>query len=77
MIKKLLKILDHKHKIHCLLLLLAFLPVTILETIGISSIPAFVVLISQPENLSLYISNVEIKAFLSNSTLLKEQFMVQ
>ena len=69
MIKKLLKILDHKHKIHYLILLLLFLPVTLLETVGIGSIPAFVLLISQPENLSSYISNNEIVFFVSNLTL--------
>lgn len=69
MIKKLLKILDHKHKIQYSILLLSFLPVTLLETVGIGSIPAFVLLISQPENLGSYISNSEIVFFLSNLTL--------
>lgn len=69
MIKKLLKIIDNKYKLHYFILFLAFFPVTFLETIGISSIPVFVILISQPENLNSYMSSKELISFLSNLTL--------
>ena len=69
MIKKLLKIIDNKYKVHYFILFLAFFPVTFLETIGIGSIPAFVLLISQPDNLNSYISSKELISFLSNLTL--------
>ena len=66
MIKKILKILDQKHKYYCLILLLIFLPVTFIETIGISSIPAFVLIITQPDELGSYISNLEITNLILN-----------
>lgn len=69
MIKKILKILDQKHKYYCLILLLIFLPVTFIETIGISSIPAFVLIITQPDELGSYISNLEITNLILNLSL--------
>jgi len=69
MLSKVLKILDNKHKKHCLLLLLIFVPVTILETIGIGSLPIFVVFITQPENIIQYININQFVEILNNLTL--------
>ena len=74
MIKKILYILDYKHKKYCLILLLLFIPVTFLETIGIGSLPAFVLFITQPDSLNSYISNLEIKTLISNLTLYERAF---
>ena len=64
MFKKILSILDLKYKKKIFYLLLLYLPLNIIETFSISSIPGFIILISEPQNLknffpeSMYVENL-------------------
>ena len=64
MFKKILSILDLKYKKKIFYLLLLYLPLNIIETFSISSIPGFIILISEPQNLksffpeSIYVENL-------------------
>ncbi len=64
MFRKILSILDFKYKKKIFYLLLLYLPLNIIETFSISSIPGFIILISEPQSLknffpnSIYIENL-------------------
>tara|TARA_Y100000816_G_scaffold139649_1_gene98921 strand:- start:505 stop:2196 length:1692 start_codon:yes stop_codon:yes gene_type:complete len=64
MFKKILSILDFKYKMKIFYLLLLYLPLNLIETFSISSIPGFIILISEPQTLknffphSTYIENL-------------------
>ena len=57
MFKKILSILDLEYKKKIFFLLLLYLPLNIIETFSISSIPGFIILISEPQNLKSFFPN--------------------
>ena len=57
MFKKILSILDFKYKMKIFYLLLLYLPLNIIETFSISSIPGFIILISEPQSLKNFFPN--------------------
>ena len=69
MVNKILKILDYTHLKYFLILFSIYIPVTILETIGISSLPVFVIFITQPENFNEYFSNFGIIKIVKDLTI--------
>jgi ATP-binding cassette, subfamily B, bacterial PglK len=68
-VNKILKILDYTHLKYFLILFSLYIPVTILETIGISSLPVFVIFITQPENFNEYFSNFGIIKIVKDLTI--------
>ena len=74
MVNKILNILDKSHLKYFLILFFLYIPVTILETIGISSLPVFVIFITQPDNFNDYFSNFEFIRIIENLTVYERTF---
>ena len=72
MIKKIFDILETKHKKYFFILVLFFLPLIFLETVGISSLPAFVVFISEQNNFDEYFKILAIKELIQDLSLVEK-----
>ena len=71
MIKKILNTLETKNKKKFFFLTLSFFPLIFLETIGIGSIPVFVIFITQQNNLDQYFTLISLKELIENFSLLE------
>ncbi|WP_075522620.1 ATP-binding cassette domain-containing protein [Candidatus Pelagibacter communis] len=72
MVKKIFDILESKHKKYFFTLVLFFFPLIFLETIGISSLPAFVVFITEQKNFDEYLRLFAIKDIIENLSLIQK-----
>ena len=59
MFKKIFEILDLKYQLKVFYLLLLYLPLNLIETFSLSSIPGFIILISEPITLKNYFPNFQ------------------
>ena len=68
MTKDLFNLLTKGQKTLFILLLFSYLPIILLETLSIGSIPVFVLMILNPEQIFEYINNIHLKKLILDST---------